>query len=151
MRLVRLASETDFAGWREAARSLRAAEVAPEAVIWTVDGEGDLFAEGLQSSPVEASAFRVPRAFLELAQEAILHRSDERFALMYRVLWRLTREPNLMRMSSDPDVARLRDFAKAVDRAAHKMKAFVRFREVKGAEGAIPPLDKTLAMRIIVG
>jgi hypothetical protein len=38
MRIVRLASEIDFAGWRDAARALRAEGVAPEAVVWTVDG-----------------------------------------------------------------------------------------------------------------
>jgi DNA polymerase len=41
MRVVRLASEIDFDGWRAAARGLRAEGVAPEAVVWTV--ERDLF------------------------------------------------------------------------------------------------------------
>jgi DNA polymerase len=40
-----------------------------------------------------------------------------------------------MHVASDPDVARARAYAKAVDRAAHKMKAFVRFRQVHDAEG----------------
>jgi len=41
MRVASLAAETDFAGWRDAARRLRAEGVAPEDVLWTVDG--DLF------------------------------------------------------------------------------------------------------------
>lgn len=132
MRLVRLSSEIDFDGWRTAARALRSEGVAPEAVVWTVDGEGDLFAEaGAAAAPAGlAPAFSVPKDFLELAQQAILHRSDERFGLMYRVLWRLGAEPNLMHIVTDPDVARLRDMARNVDKAAHKMKAFVRFRLV---------------------
>ncbi|HEX2561270.1 UdgX family uracil-DNA binding protein [Phenylobacterium sp.] len=130
MRLVRLRSETDFDGWRRAARALRTEGVAPEAVVWTVDGEGDLFAESQATPAAAAPAFTVPKDFVELAQEAILHRSDERFALMYRVLWRLGAEPNLMHIVTDPDVARLRDLARNVDKAAHKMKAFVRFRLV---------------------
>jgi DNA polymerase len=36
-----------------------------------------------------------------------------------------------MHVASDPDVARARAYAKAVDRAAHKMKAFVRFRRLE--------------------
>ncbi|GAG31324.1 unnamed protein product, partial [marine sediment metagenome] len=36
MRVARLASEIDFAGWRSAARSLRAEGVEPRAVVWTV-------------------------------------------------------------------------------------------------------------------
>ncbi|CAN5213588.1 UdgX family uracil-DNA binding protein [soil metagenome] len=41
MRVVRLESEIDFDGWRDAARTLRAQGVTPEAVVWTV--ERDLF------------------------------------------------------------------------------------------------------------
>ena len=136
MRVVRLASETDFAGWRAAARALRAQGVAPADVLWTVDGEGDLFAqEGPAPTGEPPGVFSVPREFMELAGQVVLHRSDERFTLLYSVLWRLAREPQLLRWLSDPDVARLHDMAKSVSRAAHKMKAFVRFREVSDGDG----------------
>jgi len=138
MRVVRLASETDFPGWREAARALRAEGVKPQDAIWTVDGEGDLFGHAAScdapKQPGEGLAFTVPREFLELAAQVVLHRSPERFALLYRLLWRFEGEPQLLRIGSDPDVARARDFTRAVDRAAHKMKAFVRFRRVEGEE-----------------
>lgn len=134
MHVVRLASEIDLVGWREAARALRAAGTPPEAVIWTVDGAADLF-DGEPPPAAGGPAFTVPKAFLELAEKAILHRSDERFSLLYRLLWRLQGEPELMRLASDPDVARARDLATAVDRAAHKMKAFVRFRQVHDEAG----------------
>ena len=62
-----------------------------------------------------------------------MHRSGERFALLYRLLWRLGDAPELLDLASDPDVARARDMARAVSRAAHKMKAFVRFRLVEDA------------------
>lgn len=130
MRVARLASETDFAGWRDAARSLRAEGAAPEGVIWTVE-EGSGLTPALAGATAE-NAFKVPREFLELAAQVALHRSPERFALLYRLLWRVGREPHLLRAASDPDVARARDFARAVDRAAHKMKAFVRFQRVAG-------------------
>ncbi|WP_308238133.1 UdgX family uracil-DNA binding protein [Phenylobacterium sp. J367] len=42
-----------------------------------------------------------------------------------------------MRIASDPDVAQARGFAKQVSLAAHKMKAFVRFRQVEDADGEI--------------
>ena len=130
MPVVRLAHETDFAGWRKAARGLRGRGVAPEAAIWTVDGDGSLLAgdDPQAGSASQAGAFTVPKAFVDLAGRAILHRSDERFALLYRLLWRLQGEPNLLHIASDPDVARVQGFAREVDRAAHKMKAFVRFR-----------------------
>lgn len=79
----------------------------------------------------------VPRAFVDLSECAIRHRDPERFALLYRVLWRLTRgEPSLMRVATDPDIARLEAMAKAVRRDAHKMHAFVRFREIRTDEGS---------------
>ncbi|WP_309090410.1 UdgX family uracil-DNA binding protein [Phenylobacterium sp.] len=136
MQVVRLASETDLAGWRTAARSLRASGVPPEAAIWTVDGDASLFAgeAGPAPAPVGAS-FTVPREFVELAEQVILHRSDERFSLLYRLLWRLESEPNLMKITTDPDVDKARLFARAVSKAAHKMKAFVRFRSVQDEAG----------------
>ena len=44
MPLVRLASETDFEGWRQAARTLRGRGVRPKEVLWTVEGEARAFA-----------------------------------------------------------------------------------------------------------
>ena len=138
MRVVRLASELDLAGWRTAARGLRAEGVAPAEVVWTVGGEGDLFAEpeAPARATIQAGAggpFTAPRAFLPLAEQVIRHRSEDRFALLYRLLWRFAGEPRLLEVTTNPDVARALDHAKGVSRAAHKMKAFVRFREVGGA------------------
>ncbi|USQ94524.1 UdgX family uracil-DNA binding protein [Caulobacter sp. RL271] len=136
MRVARLASEIDFTSWRAAARTLRAEGVAPQAVVWTVERE--LFDLAPPSpTPAPASAhFTVPAAFVELAEQVILHRAPDRLALLYRILWRLEREPRLIDNPADPDMARARDMAKAVSRASHKMKAFVRFRLIEGAVGS---------------
>ena len=142
MQVVRLASETDFDGWRAAARSLRARGVTPGRALWTV--EGDLFGSpapiGDESGPVggagKREAFSVPREFMELAESVVLHRSDERFELLYRLLWRLAAQPQLLRDAADEDVAKARSLARQVAQAAHKMKAFVRFREVRADDGA---------------
>jgi DNA polymerase len=132
VRVVRLASEIDFTGWRTAARALRAEGVTPEAVVWTVERE--LFDVGEPPAPSGKPAnFTVPAAFVELAEQVIQNRAADRFALLYRILWRLEREPRLADNPADPDMARARDMAKAVSRSAHKMKAFVRFRLVDGA------------------
>lgn len=137
MRVVRLSSEVDFDGWRKAARALRTEGAPPEALVWTV--ERDLFEENAPIAAATATTattatFTAPAAFVSLAQQVVLNRSPDRFALLYRILWRLEREPRLIDNPADPDMARARDMAKAVSRAAHKMKAFVRFRLVEGAE-----------------
>jgi DNA polymerase len=72
---------------------------------------------------------------MELAEAVVLHRSDERFELLYRILARLAHEPQLLRDPADPDVAKARGFARQVDQAAHKMKAFVRFRRIADEDG----------------
>lgn len=129
MRVVRLASEIDFDGWRLAARRLRTEGVPPESVVWTV--ERDLFDDVAPAVVASPGAFTVPPAFVDLARSVVLHRSGERFSLLYRLLWRLEQEPRLIENPADPDVARARDMAKGVARAIHKMHAFVRFRLVE--------------------
>lgn len=134
MRIVRLASETDFDGWREAARALRLTEMSPAEVIWTVDdGAADIFAEA--APPAARGEIKVSPSFMDLARRVVLHRSAARFDLLYRLLWRLPSEPHLLAQPADPDVARARDMERQVNRAAHKMKAFVRFREVQAEPG----------------
>ena len=97
IRTVRLATETDFAGWRAAARALRLQRVEPARVAWTVGA-------GAPPPPaVEKDlAFTAPRAFLGLARDVVLHRAEDRFALLYKILWRLAAIPDLLRYPADP-------------------------------------------------
>jgi DNA polymerase len=139
MNVVRLANETDFRGWRAAARALLAAAVPPEEIEWVVGDAGSLFVNssttGLPAG--DAAATRVPPAFLRLCETAILHRDPQRFGTLYRLLFRLRDEPRLLQVASDPDVARARAMQKAVNRDIHKMHAYVRFRRTEGADGPI--------------
>jgi DNA polymerase len=60
--------------------------------------------------------------------DVICHRNDDRFALLYESLWRIKHgEPKLPGRASDPVIAKLALYAKAVRRDIHKMHAFVRF------------------------
>ncbi len=60
-----------------------------------------------------------------------MHRDSSRWSLLYRLLWRLTRdEPQLLEIAVNPDVAQAAEFEKSVRHDLHKMRAFVRFREV---------------------
>ena len=134
---IRLAGEDDFDGWRGAARALALADTPPDAVHWQVgDDGGDLFA---QQQPVAASAqsggFAVPRAFVELGETVALHRDGERFALLYTLLVGLRGGGRHMDDTADPLRRRLEDMARAVRRDIHKMRAFVRFRELAEADG----------------
>jgi DNA polymerase len=55
--------------------------------------------------------------------------------LLYALLLRLRERPGLLSDGADPLVQRLERMAKAVRRDIHKMRAFLRFREVATAEG----------------
>ena len=139
MQVVTLAEEDDFEGWRDAARGLVLAGVAPSEVGWRVGaGGGDLFASAAPAAPPPAAApgaFSVPRLFVDLARAAICHSDPERFALLYALLVRLRDAPRAIEDAADPLVRRLDGLAKAVRRDIHKMHAFVRFREVEDGDG----------------
>ncbi|KQN80632.1 UdgX family uracil-DNA binding protein [Sphingomonas sp. Leaf62] len=134
MRVAALAAADDFDGWRDAARSLAAQRVAPSEVVWQVgDLPTDLFGdEAIVDS--NAPAPRVPRAFIDLARTVAMHADPARFALLYAMLTRLIAEPRLIDDKADPAMQRLEEMAKAVRRDIHKMRAFLRFREMVEAE-----------------
>lgn len=132
MPTVALAAPDDFEGWRDAARPLAAARVPADQVIWQVgDAPADLFAGQEVARELAPSAgFTVSRDFIDLARSAILHCDPERFALLYALLLRLQETPRLMEDHADPAVRRVEGLAKAVRRDIHKMRAFLRFREI---------------------
>lgn len=124
--------------WRSEARALLLKGAPPEAVSWRLEGEGgDLFGgfdltDEARYQPIAEP--RSPAAFLPLAEAALCHSGPERFSLPYRLLFRLQADRSILQDRSDRDVAALMAMEKSVRRDSHKMKAFVRFREV-GGEG----------------
>ena len=132
MHAVVLAAHDDFDGWRDAARGLAAAGIAADQVVWQVgDAPADLFADVAPPEAAPQAKLTVSRSFIDLARNAILHSDPERFALLYALLLRLQDQPRLMEDHADPAVRRLEGFAKAVRRDIHKMRAFLRFREIE--------------------
>ena len=133
-----LAHQVDWEGWRTAARTLALNNTRPEDVSWSVGAPSDLFAHQAAPPPPlpPAGSFTVPRSFLTLAETAVQHSDPERFALLYRLVWRAQRgENHLMEQVTDPEVQRGQRLAQSVRRDTHKMRAFVRFREVREPEG----------------
>ena len=152
--LVELDHPADVSGWRQSARRLLIEGVPPEAVTWSVRARGERVAgtDGLVSggagtadlfgaAPIESEpatlcpvpAPRVPKAFGGLCERVVCHRDPQRFAVLYRVLWRLQQgEPRLLDNAADDDVFALHRWDRAVARDRHKMHAFVRFRATPG-------------------
>jgi len=141
--LVRLDHETDLAGFRGEARRLLAQGVPPSELTWSAGPVGDdLFSTGADAVPPAPAAapVNVPAAFVALCEAVVLHREPQRFALLYRLLWRLVHEPALRHDPLDADVLQARRMARAVQRDIHKMRAFVRFRPVHDGDPAQGPL-----------
>jgi DNA polymerase len=147
---AQLASETDLEGFRAQARKLIALGIAPDNVEWSTQaGSDDLFSgapvvpegatdlEYLSAPRNDTAAIRVPQAFVDLCETVVLHRDPQRFALLYRLLWRLQRELQLRHDALDADMLLARQMAQAVGHDIHKMRAFVRFREVADAQGTL--------------
>ncbi len=138
--VVCLPTPDDFDGWRDAARRLAVADIAPGDIAWRIEGDAqDLFGgAGGPPPPAKATAaFAVPRGFVTLARMAACHSDPERFALLYTLLLRIRARPAAFTDRSDPLVRRIDMLAKAVRRDIHKMHAFVRFREVADEAGGI--------------
>jgi len=142
---ARLASETDYAGFREEVRALLAHQVPPDSVHWeTAEAQNrDQFAD--PSPPADnrgrgvpkAASSIVPASFMRLCEVVVLHRAPERFDLLYRLLWRLVHEPGLRSDPVDADMLHAHQMGQAVRRDLHKMKAFVRFRPVRHGLGEV--------------
>jgi uracil-DNA glycosylase len=133
MHHITLGSETDFDGWRKAARALAQNNVKPSDVTWIVQGNApELFEPSAPATQFETpnNTFNVSAKFVELAQAAILHRDPLRFAILYRLLWRLRSHHDLLGVADDPDIALALAMAKAVHRDRHRMQALIRFREI---------------------
>lgn len=135
---VRLAAPDDLAGFKTAVRRLVAQQRPPASVQWQLVDAGDLFAgdlfdaAGPAPEPCPATPLRLPAEIVALLDSAALHRDPGRFALLYRLVWRLLTEPGLRADPLDADRLLAERMARAVQRDMHKMTAFVRFRPLPG-------------------
>ena len=144
--VTRIPVPPSFDAWRNRARAALLRGIEPDRIDFaddTVPAADDLFGtlrtdETLLSGPAaEMSQLRphVPKAFLDRAQMAGYHRDPARWNLLYRLLWRLQSNRDLMRMEVDHDVSAMLRLVQQIKRDEHKMHAFVRFRRVADEAG----------------
>jgi DNA polymerase len=67
---------------------------------------------------------------LDLARTVAAHTDERRWAVLYRLFWRITHggERTLLSVPTDADVRLAEQWRKSVSRDIHKLHAFVRFR-----------------------
>lgn len=134
---ARLTSPTDLAGFRLEAQQLLGQQVPPEDVHWSAPTPDSMHGVTAAAPPqarprgaARAASAIVPGSFVRLCEFVVQHRDPERFALLYRLLWRLVHEPGLRHEPGDADMARAQHMAHAVRRDIHKLKSNTRFRAV---------------------
>ncbi len=135
MKTITITSVPGYEEWRTASRECLAQSIPPENIIWqTSDSiQDDLFGGGEQliADSKPKAKHSIPKTVLMLIKYALCHQDTSRFAICYRVLWRVVFEnKNLIKLKTDEDIMQLITLAKAVKRDAYKMSAFLRFREV---------------------
>ena len=113
--------------------------VPPDEVMWTETGDEQLLLlGGDEVAPSPTNTARVPREYAELAYRVFHHRSPQRFWILYRLLWRLSRgERDLLKIDVDDDVRQARLLERQVKWDTHRMTAFVRFERGSDAEGEL--------------
>lgn len=137
--MLKVSFDGSFAGWREAARAQLRQGMAPHQLSWTDaatdTGLFDQLADTAQA-PGTAQAVRIPRALLEQLESAAQFRCVNRWALLYRVLWRVAGGDHAAMLPGDVDGSELHRRLKAVRREAHHLHAFLRFKPRDPAAGA---------------
>ncbi len=132
MKTITIQSIPGFEEWRYAARSCLHQGISPDQIIWS-DHNGthnDLFGDDL-NIPLKNYNIKISKAFVEIAKVVICHHDTQKYALLYRVLWRIVHEnKHLLNLKTDDDVMKLRTMSKAVYRDGYKITAFLRFREM---------------------
>jgi DNA polymerase len=132
-----------FAEWREAARALLVHGIPPEQVTWGAPHMGDLLtgapplAEAADNPSIPPTGPpaplrpppHIPRSLMEMLQAAACCRVSDRWAFLYRVIWRWQQGEHDVQSPDDEDGARLHAMVKAVQREEHDMHAYIRFRE----------------------
>jgi DNA polymerase len=130
-----------FAAWREAARELLVHDIPPELVTWgSPQTGGDLFTSApaavepphnpdIPLEPPRHAPPHIPRSLMDMLQSAACCRVPDRWAFLYRVIWRWQQGQHDVQSPADEDGARLNAMVKAVRREEHDMHAYIRFRE----------------------
>jgi uracil-DNA glycosylase len=138
----RISIEPSFAAWRRAARDLLQRGVEPAGVEWVEGGDDAAGLSGVEAgassgtgslgtaSLVAAAptAAAIPRDLLEWLKTAACFHAPDRWALLYRVLWRWAHGERHAANPDDPDGAVLAQRVQAVEQETRALIAGTLFR-----------------------
>jgi probable DNA metabolism protein len=126
--MKRIPIEPSFAVWRRAARALLRQGVEPSQIDWV---ESECEAEGeasVSGDAVALAAPAIPRELLFRLKTAACFRAPDRWALLYRILWRWTHGERHVLALNDPDGALLDQRIQAVEHETDDLVILTLFR-----------------------
>ena len=131
--MIQVQFEKNFNSWREQARKFLEDATPPDQINWSQD-ELSLFtaAPDVQNvkKVIPKSDFKVPPNLISQFKTVSYARDEDRWNLMYKILFRLCYEnTDLLSISIDPDINKAEKLQKSVRHDIHKMHAFVRFKK----------------------
>jgi len=126
--MIALDCDDDFGRWRDQARTLLGHGIDPAEVTWNQGPIQDLLAlpDSLPEGPGPFRA-RVPAELLGQLQLAARYQGEQRWSLLYEVLWRVAHGDRTAMLAGDRLGSELQRRIKQVTREAHHLHAFVRF------------------------
>jgi probable DNA metabolism protein len=126
--MINLDCDDLFDTWRQQARWLLSHGVDPSRVSWASEGVTDLFASD-EPLPEALGPFqaRIPRTLVDTLEQAARYRGDQRWSLLYEVLWRVSHGDRTAMMAGDRLGSELQRRIKQIRRESHHLHAFVRF------------------------
>lgn len=126
--MIALDCDERFSTWRDQARTLLGHGIDPAQVTWSQGPIDDLLAvpAPLPEGPGPFRA-KVPAALLSLLEQASRYRGEQRWNLLYEVLWRVAHGDRTAMLAGDRLGSELHRRIKQVSREAHHLHAFVRF------------------------
>ncbi len=132
--MIALDCDNHFDTWREQARMLLSHSVDPADVVWAQGLMHDLLAQPTPL-PAERGPFRprIPAALLTQLEQAGRYRGDQRWSLLYEVLWRVAHGDRTAMLAGDRLGSELQRRIRQVSREAHHLHAFLRFIPVPPA------------------
>jgi probable DNA metabolism protein len=126
--VIALDCDDQFGTWRNQARTLLGHGIDPADVTWAQGPIQDLLALPMPL-PEGPGPFRakVPAALLTQLEQAARYRGEQRWNLLYEVLWRVAHGDRTAMLAGDRLGSELQRRIKQVSREAHHLHAFVRF------------------------
>jgi probable DNA metabolism protein len=126
--MIELDCNECFATWRDQARCLLSHGIDPAEVTWAQGLIDDLLAiPGAAPEGMGPYRTQVPGQLISLLQCAACYHGEQRWNLLYEVLWRVAHGDRTAMLPGDRLGSELHRRIKQVRREAHHLHAFVRF------------------------